>query len=122
MFKGSGEAPALTRTPARLRDSGSFPGWRRRSRQAQNGKTGTRENGDIARENGDIMKTTYERGIEDGIQRGERRSALRLMEARFGPLSLEVKQQVEALSPESLARLQIDLLKAQAVEELRLDD
>jgi hypothetical protein len=69
-----------------------------------------------------LMKTTYERGIEDGIQRGERRSTLRLMEAKFGPLSPEVKQQVEALSPEALARLQIDLLKAQAVEELRLDD
>ena len=75
-----------------------------------------------------LMKTTYERGIEDGIERGiergieqgERRSALRLMEARFGPLSPEVKQQVEALSPEALARLQIDLLKAQSLEELRL--
>jgi hypothetical protein len=65
-----------------------------------------------------LMKTTYERGIEQG----ERRSALRLMEAKFGPLSLKVKQQVEALSPEALARLQIDLLKAQALEELRLDD
>ena len=67
------------------------------------------------------MKTTYERGIEQGIERGiergieqgERRSALRLMEAKFGPLSAEVKQQVEALSPEALARLQLDLLKAQ---------
>ena len=28
------------------------------------------------------------------------------MEAKFGPLSLEVKQRVEALSPESLAQLQ----------------
>ena len=77
-----------------------------------------------------LMKTTYERGIEDGIERGiergieqgERRSALRQMEARFGPLSAEVKQQVEALSPEALARLQIDLLKAQSLEELRLGD
>ncbi len=65
-----------------------------------------------------LMKTTYERGIEQG----ERRSALRLMEARFGPLSAEVKRQVEALSPEALARLQIDILKAQALEELRLID
>ena len=44
------------------------------------------------------------------------------MEAKFGPLSAEVKQQVEALSPEALAQLQLDLLKAQALEELRLDD
>ncbi len=65
-----------------------------------------------------LMKTTYERGIEQG----ERRAALRQLEAKFGPLSPEIKQQVEALSPEALARLQIDLLKAQALEELRLID
>ena len=55
-----------------------------------------------------LMKTTYERGIEDGIERGiergieqgERRLTLRLMEAKFGPLTPKVKQQVEALSPE----------------------
>jgi hypothetical protein len=93
-----------------------------------------------------LMKTTYERGIEQGIERGieqgievgiergiergievgieqgERRSTLRLMEAKFGPLSPQVKQQVEALSPEALAQLQLDVLKAQALEELRLDD
>jgi Domain of unknown function (DUF4351) len=68
------------------------------------------------------MKTTYERGIERGIEQGERRSALRLMEAKFGPLSAEVKQQVEELSPEALAQLQLDLLKAQSIEELPLHD
>jgi hypothetical protein len=69
-----------------------------------------------------LMKTTYERSIERGIEQGERRSALRQMEAKFGSLSLNVKQQFEALSPEALAQLQLDLLKAQALEELRLDD
>ena len=64
------------------------------------------------------MKTTYERGIEQG----ERRSALRLMEARFGPLSAEVKRQVEALSGEALAQLQIDLLGARTLQELGLAD
>jgi hypothetical protein len=64
------------------------------------------------------MKTTYERGIEEG----ERRAALRQMEAKFGPLTLRVKQQVEALSPGALAQLELDLLKAQALEELHLDD
>jgi hypothetical protein len=65
-----------------------------------------------------LMKTTYERGIEQG----ERRAALRQMEAKFGPLSPDVTQQVEALSPEALARLQLDLLKAKTLEELRLED
>jgi Domain of unknown function (DUF4351) len=65
-----------------------------------------------------LMKTTYERGIEQG----ERRLTLRQLEAKFGPLPLGVKQQIEALSPEALARLQIDLLTAQALEELSLGD
>jgi hypothetical protein len=73
-----------------------------------------------------LMKTTYERGIEDGIERGieqgERRSALRQMEAKFGPLTSRVKQQLEALSPEALAQIQLDLLHAQSLEELRLGD
>ena len=42
------------------------------------------------------------------------------MEAKFGPLSAKVKQQFEALPPEALAQLQLDLLKAQTLEELRL--
>ena len=73
---------------------------------------------------GPLMKTTYERGmsgIERGIVQGERRSALRLMEAKFGPLSPEVKQQVEALSQDALAQLQLDLLKAQTLADIHLD-
>ena len=77
---------------------------------------------DAYREVEPLMQTTYERGIDDGIEQGERRAALRQMEKKFGPLSAEVKRRVEALSPEALARLQLDLLDAHALEELRLDD
>ncbi len=63
-----------------------------------------------------------EQGIERGIELGERRSALRQIEAKFGPLTPQAKQQLDALSREALARLQVDLLKAQSLEELRLDD
>jgi len=65
-----------------------------------------------------IMITTYERGIVQG----EQRSALRLLEARFGPLPADVKQRVEALPPDGLAQLQLDLLKAQSLKELHLQD
>ena len=44
------------------------------------------------------------------------------MEAKFGPLTAKVKQQVEDLSSNALAQLQLDLLNAQSLEELRLDD
>jgi hypothetical protein len=65
-----------------------------------------------------LMKTTYERGIEQG----EWRLTLRQLEAKFGPLSAEVKQQLEALPPEALAQLQIDLLRAQSLEDLLLEN
>jgi hypothetical protein len=69
-----------------------------------------------------LMITTYERGIQRSILQGEQRSALRQLEAKFGPLSAEVKQRVEALSPEGLAQLQVDLLQAQSLKELHLED
>jgi hypothetical protein len=65
-----------------------------------------------------IMQTTFERGLEQG----ERRSTLRFLEARFGPLSPEVKQRVEALPLEALAQLQVDVAKAQSLKELHLDE
>jgi uncharacterized protein DUF4351 len=64
------------------------------------------------------MITTYERGKIAG----ERESALRQLEAKFGSLSAEVKQRVEALPPDELRQLQLDLLKAQSLKELRLED
>jgi hypothetical protein len=77
-----------------------------------------------------LMQTTYERGmekgmergIEQGIREGERRAALRLLAAKFDPLSAEVKKRVEALSPDELAQLQVDLLTAASLKELRLQD
>ena len=58
------------------------------------------------------MKTTYEaRHRARGIEQGERRAALRLMQAKFGPLPPEVQRRVEAMSSEALAQLQIDVLK-----------
>jgi hypothetical protein len=65
-----------------------------------------------------IMITTYERG-----RIAERReTALLLVEARFGRLSPPVRQRVEALSPEDLRQLTLDLLKAQSLKDLRLED
>jgi hypothetical protein len=65
-----------------------------------------------------MMITTYERGrIEE-----RRESALLLLEAKFGPLSAEVKQRVEALSPDQLRQLQLDFAKGKSLKELHLED
>jgi len=65
-----------------------------------------------------LMMTTGDRAR---IQE-RRETALLLLEARFGPLTVEVRRRVETLSPEQLRQLQLDLLKAQSLGELHLDN
>jgi hypothetical protein len=69
-----------------------------------------------------VMITTYERGREAGMLEEARRATLRQLEAKFGPLAAEVSRRVEALSLEKLGQLQLDLLKAQSLGELELQD
>ena len=72
------------------------------------------------------MKSTHECDIEQGIERdieqGEQQSALRLIEAKLGPMSADVKQHVEALFLQALAQLQLDLLESEDLEEILMDD
>ena len=65
-----------------------------------------------------MMTTTYERGFVQG----QREIALRQLVARFGPLSPTVEQRVEALSPAELRQLTLDLLKAQSLKDLHLEE
>lgn len=74
--------------------------------------------GEQYQEVGPLMLTTYERGI----LQGQRKTALLQLEAKFGPLTSEVKQRLDALSPEQLDRLLVDLIKAQSLDELHLQD
>jgi hypothetical protein len=65
-----------------------------------------------------LMITTYERGRLEG----RRETALLQLEEKFGPLTAQVKQRVEALSPEDLRQLVLALVKSQSLKELRLED
>jgi hypothetical protein len=65
-----------------------------------------------------FMITTYERGKIEG----RREMALLQLEAKFGPLAPGIKQRVEALSPEQLRQLLLDLVKGQSLKELHLED
>lgn len=64
------------------------------------------------------MITTYERGKIEG----RREMALEQLEVKFGPLSPAVRRRVEALSPEELLKLLLDLIKAPSLKELRLEE
>src|SRR5438477_617057 len=56
-----------------------------------------------------FMLTTYERGKIEGETVARRATALLQLEAKFGPLSPEVKQRVEALSLEQLREVLLSL-------------
>jgi hypothetical protein len=65
-----------------------------------------------------VMITSYERGrIEE-----RRRTALRLLGAKFGPLLPAINQRVEGLSPDQLDQLLLDLLKSPSLKDLGLQD
>jgi hypothetical protein len=69
-----------------------------------------------------FMITTYERGKIEGRIEERRELAWFQLEAKFGPLSPEIKQRVEALSPEQLRQLLLDFAKGQSLKELHLED
>jgi hypothetical protein len=68
------------------------------------------------------MLTTYERGRIEGQREERRQLATLMLEAKFGPLSPDAKQRLEALSPEQLAQLLLDFAKGQSLKELHLED
>jgi hypothetical protein len=68
-----------------------------------------------------MAMTTFEKGVQQGLQ--ALRSALKnQLEARFGPLSPCALERLESLDPERLGALALDLLKAQSLQELGLED
>jgi hypothetical protein len=66
--------------------------------------------------------TTFEKGVQAGVERGLRTALEKLLEARFGPLRPGAKQQLDSLSPERLEALILEQLKAQSLQELGLEN
>ena len=69
-----------------------------------------------------MAMTTFEKGVQAGLQQGQRTTVQKLLEARFGPLSPGAQQRLESLSLEKLEALTLPLLKAQSLQELGLED
>lgn len=71
-----------------------------------------------------LMTTSFERGIQQGLQQGKleasRENALVLLEARFSPLTPGVEKRVCELTLEQLQRLMVDLVKVNSLGELDL--
>lgn len=73
-----------------------------------------------------LMTTTYERGVQYGLQKGTietgRKHALMLLEARFGSQGQRAEKRVSELSLEQLEQLLIAIVKTNSFEELHLVD
>ena len=57
-------------------------------------------------------------GREEGREEGERLVVLRMIARRFGPVSEWAREQVQALSPRDLERVELKLLDAKSLEDL----
>jgi hypothetical protein len=68
-----------------------------------------------------LLATTYERGLQQGVLQGQRKMALRMLEGKFGSLTPEVRQRVEALSAEQLDQLALAMNTAQSLKDLGLE-
>jgi hypothetical protein len=79
-------------------------------------------NSELYQEVRPFMITTYERGKIEGRVEELRDTALLLLEAKFGQISSDVMQRVKSLSAEQLRQLLVDLVKAQSLPELHLQD
>jgi hypothetical protein len=66
----------------------------------------------------DMAVTTFEKGL----QQGQRTMLQKLLEARFGPLTASARERLDNLGPERIEALALELLKAQSLQELGLED
>jgi hypothetical protein len=72
------------------------------------------------------MKTTYEKGMEAGeergLVRGQRQAARIQLEVRFGPLSPAASQRLDEWPADRLSELLVAILKAPSLKDLGLED
>jgi hypothetical protein len=66
--------------------------------------------------------TSFEKGMQQGQQQGQRTMLQKQLEVRFGPLSLSAQQRLDSLDPERIEALALELLTARSLQELGLED
>jgi hypothetical protein len=69
-----------------------------------------------------MAQTTFEKGVERGIERGQRALLLTQLEWRFGALSEGVRRRLEALPTDQLGDLAKALFTATSLRDLGLAD
>jgi hypothetical protein len=67
-----------------------------------------------------LRKEGVEKGREEGLKEAQRETLLLQLEARFGPLAAEIRQQVESLPADRLKELLVAIVKAQSLADMGL--
>ncbi len=68
-----------------------------------------------------IGQTSYEKGIEKGIDRGQTELLLKMLHKRLGPLNEATQQRVQAMTSEQREAFVETLVTASSLRELGLD-
>jgi hypothetical protein len=66
--------------------------------------------------------TSFEKGVEHGIEKGKRELLSRQLEVRFGLLSAAVRERLASWEAARLDQLAADLLRAGSLRDLGLED
>jgi hypothetical protein len=66
--------------------------------------------------------TTFDKGIAEGVARGKRQLICEMIEDRFGSVSLQVRERVEAWPADQLSALRRKIDNARSLKEAGLED
>ncbi|HZT81860.1 MAG TPA: DUF4351 domain-containing protein, partial [Gemmataceae bacterium] len=69
-----------------------------------------------------MTTTWHEEGRKQGVLEGEKKVLAILLERRFGAISRDVRDRLDALPPERLEALTAAILEAKSLRELGLED
>ena len=69
-----------------------------------------------------MNRTWFEKGIQQGLEKGRRDSIRELLEDSFGPLSSQVEARLQQQSVEEMRALSKLALRASSLKELGLED
>jgi hypothetical protein len=69
-----------------------------------------------------VAMTSFDKGEAVGMEKGQRRFLLRLLEKQFGPLPQQVRQRVESFGTERLEQIGEAILENKSLKELGLED
>lgn len=67
-----------------------------------------------------MAATTFEQGVERGIERGRRATLASLLEAKFGPLPTEALDCLERLTSEQITQLPVEIVNADSLCDVAL--